>query len=236
MRIDSARALRFVPPMRFALGFLVLACTALAAVPPEFEAAMKSFRGDPPPGWSYTQTTSAEGKSTVERHDAARPDFDRWKLVQKDGRAPTAGDLRDYAEARSRRSRTGTAPRILDQLDFPTLALISQDATRATYRASLRPGEARDHTAAFLRVTVVLHRPSQTIESVELASVSEFNPTLGVKIAEMKTLMTYSLPAGDTPSLPQKVETRVRGRAFLFKSLDAEMTVVYSDYARAGKG
>lgn len=230
MRIESPPSLRFLPPMRLLVTFLALACPLLAVIPAEFEAALKTFRGDPPRGWSYTQTTSAEGKSTVERYDAARPEFDRWKLLQKDGRAPTETELREYADARSRRSRTGTAPKLVEQLDLPTLEKISDDAERTTFRSRLRPGESRDHTAAFLRATLVLHKATQTIESVELGSVSEFAPTFGVKIASLRTLMTYSLPAADRPALPQKVETRVRGRAFLVKSLDGEMTVVYSDY------
>ena len=216
--------------MRLVVLFLLIASFALAAVPPEFEAALKAFRGDPPRGWSYTQTTSAEGKSTVERYDAARPEFDRWKLLQKDGRAPTGTELREYADARSRRSRTGTAPKLVEQLDLPTLEKIADDAERATFRAKLRPGESRDHTAPFLRATLVLHKATQTIESVELGSVSEFAPTFGVKIASLRTLMTYSLPATGRPTLPQKVATRIRGRAFLVKSLDGEMSVVYSDY------
>ncbi len=221
--------------MRFLLLFCSLIRLVHAAVPPDLDAALKAFRGDPPRGWSYTQTTSAEGKSTVERYDASRPEFDRWKLVQKDGRAPTETELREYADARSRRSRTGTAPKIVDQLDLPTFEKIADDAQRVTYRSKLRPGESRDHTAPFLRATLVLHKSTQTIESVTLASVSEFNPTFGVKIASLQTLMSYSLPTAETPSLPQKVETKVRGRAFLLKSLDAEMSVTYSDYRDASK-
>lgn len=235
MRIDSRPRFPFVPPMRLLFTFLVLACSACAAVPPELEAALKAFRGDPPRGWSFTQTVRAEGKSTVERSDATRPEFDRWTLVQKDGRAPTTDELRDYADARSRRSRTGTAPNLVDQFDLDSIETVANTSERATYRFRLRPGEARDRTAAFLRATVVLHKATHVIESVELANAAEFSPTFGVKITEMKTLMTYSLPAGETPSLPQKVETRLRGRAFLVKSLDAEMTVVFTDYARAGK-
>lgn len=230
MRIDLASASPIVRPMRMVALFLLFASSAFAAVPAELEAALKTFRSDPPRGWSYTQTTSAEGKSTVERYDAARPEFDRWKLLQKDGRPPTETELREYADARSRRSRTGTAPKLVEQLDLPTLERIADDAARTTFRSKLRPGESRDHTAPFLRATLVLHKATQTIESVELGSVSEFAPTFGVKIASLRTLMTYSLPAADRPTLPQKVETRIRGRAFLLKSLDGEMTVVYSDY------
>ena len=222
--------------MRFVAVFIVLCgLRAFAAVAPELEAALKDFQSDPPRGWSFTQTTAAEGKSTVERCDATRPEFDRWTLVQKNGRPPTPQELKDYGEGRSRRSRAGTAPKLSDQLDLTSVEIVTQTAERATYRCRLRPGESRDQTAPHLRATVVLHRPTRTIESVELANAESFAPTLGVKIAELKTVMTYSLPSDDKPSLPQQVVTRVRGRAFLFKSLDGDLTVTFSDYAKAGK-
>ncbi|MBL9201939.1 MAG: hypothetical protein JNL39_15620 [Opitutaceae bacterium] len=222
--------------MRLLIALLFLACPALAAVPPELEAALKNFRSDPPPGWSYTQTTTGEGRSTVERCDAAKPDYARWSLVQKDGRAPTAAELADYAEGRSRRSRAGTAPRITEQLLLETLETIDESPERATYRCRLRRGENRDNTAEHLRATLVLHRASGAIESITLASTGPFRPGFGVSIAEMKTEMTYALPAGTgAPSLPQRVVSRVRGTAFWFKSLDAEMSVVFSEYERAGK-
>lgn len=221
--------------MRFVVSFFALAMASFASVPAELAAALNTFRSDPPRGWSFTQTTQAEGKSTVERCDASKSEFNRWSLVQKDGRTPTADELKDYAEARSRRSRGGTAPKIVDQFVFEALETLTDTPERATYRCPLRPGEARDNTAHFLRATIVVHKPTHTIESIELANIKPFSPTFAVRIAELKTLMTYSLPAAETPSLPQKVATHVRGTAFIFKSLDADMTVVFSDYLRIGK-
>ena len=211
------------------LGLGALA-SARAGVPAELTEAFNKFRADPPPGWAYSQTTTAEGKSMVEHCDAARPDFDRWKLVQKDGHAPADDDLREYGMARAQRSRNGAAPKLIDQFDLSTMELVSSTSETASYRFRLRPGDSRDRTAAFLRATVILHKPTQTITAIELGSIGEFSPTFGVKISEMKTVMTYSLPNADAPSLPQKVETRVRGRAFWVKSLDAEMVITFSDY------
>ncbi len=221
--------------MRVSILFLLLVATTFAAVPPELTTALKAFRAEPPRGWSFTQTTVGEGRSTVERCDAAKPEFERWSLVEKDGRAPTARELATYAENRSRRSRGGTAPSIIDQLDLTSLERISDTAENATFRCALRTAEAGDKTAQFLRATLVLHKPSQTIDSIELGSTGEFSPTLAVTITEMKTTMSYSRPRGDVPALPQKVTTRVRGTAFWFKSLDADMTVTFSDYKRVGK-
>jgi hypothetical protein len=221
--------------MRFVFLLCAWAGAALAATPQALTIALETFRAEPPRGWSFSQTTTAEGKSTVEHYDATRPEFDRWSLVQKDGRPPTPDALKDYSEARSRRSRTGTAPKLVDQFVFDSLETVSDTPERATYRCPLRPGESRDNTALFLRATIIVHKPSHTIESIQLANIKPFSPTFGVKIAEIRTLMTYSLPSGNVPSLPQKVETHVRGTAFVFKSLDADMTVIFSDYARTSK-
>lgn len=200
------------------------------------DEALAQFRPDPPRGWSYTQTTVAEGKSTVERHDAAQPEFARWTLLEKDGRAPTEEERRTYAEMRSRRSRSGTAPKITEQFDLATVERVSESTDQATFRCRLKPGEGGDRTAPNLRATIVVHKSSRTIESIELGSVGEFSPSLGVTIATMKTLLTYSPPeAPGQPAFPRRVATHVRGQAFWFKSLDADMTITYSDYEKATK-
>jgi hypothetical protein len=221
--------------MRFLLMLAVLNATLFAAAPVDLARALETFHSDPPRGWSFTQTTAAEGKSTVERFDAAKPEFDRWSLLQKNGRTPTTAELQDYGEGRSRRSRTGTAPKLADQLVVDAVETLSDTPERVTYRCPLRPGESRDKTAHFLRATLVVHKPTHTVESVELANIETFSPTFGVKIVTLKTQMTYSLPTGDVPSLPQKVTTHVRGSAFIFKSLDGDMTVTFSNYVKAGK-
>jgi len=219
--------------MRLLFFFVTLAVGLRAAPPPQLKAALDAFQTEAPAGWSFTQTTAGEGKSTVERFDATKAAFERWTLVQQDGRPPTADEAQRYTEGHSRRSRGGTAPKIGGQLDLNTVEIIADSPERATYRCRLKTSEAGDKTADFLRATLILHKPSKTIESFELASTGEFKPTFGVKIAEMRTTMTYSLPAGDTPSLPQKVAVRVRGRAFLVKSLDADMSVTFSNYEHA---
>jgi hypothetical protein len=228
-------AIRFHDAMRFLLLLCALVYPLRAEVPRELAAALEHFRSEPPRGWSFTQTTVAEGRSTVERCDAARPEFARWSLVRKDDRAPTQAELQEYGEGRSRRSRTGTAPDLKDQFLLAAVELVSTTPDRLTYRCPLRQGESRDDTALHLRATIVVHRATGAVESIELANHDPFRPAFGVKIAELRTRMTYSLPQDGRPGLPQQVTTRVRGTAFWFKSLDGDLTVTFSDYVRVGK-
>jgi hypothetical protein len=214
-------------------GLVLLAAAARAAAPAELTAALATFRQDPPPGWSYTQTVAAGGRSTIERCDAARPEFDRWTLAQKDGRPPTVEEVRVYRETRTQRSRGGTAPRLSDQLDTATARLTKQDDTRATYECRLRPADPGDRTATHLVATIAIHRPTGTVERVVLANEGPFRPALGVEITSLRTELAYDAPADGRPALPRAVTTRLRGTAFWLKSLDDDMTITFTDYARA---
>ena len=228
--------------MRFVLLALIMAIMAVAeasasldAVRPMLDEALKTFRTEGPKGWSFTQTSRGEGHSRVERYDAAQPEFERWTLLQQDDRAPTPEEAQDYREKLSRRSRGGTAPKLTDQLDLTTLTLPNETDERATLRAHLKPGEAGDATAKYMIATIVLHKPTSTIETFELSAEAPFAPILGVKISAMRTTLTYSLPDATRPSLLKTSETHLRGRAYFFKSLDADMTVTFTDYERASR-
>lgn len=217
------------------LGAFALPVPSAGAVPPALAEALASFRTDGPRGWSFTQTTEAAGRSRVERYDAARPEFDRWTLLLQDGREPTPDERREYREKLSRRSRGGTAPPLASQVEVASGRIVTETEERLTCRFRLKPGEQEDLTAEFLRATVVFHKPTRTIETFELVSTGPFSPAFGVRIAAMRTVLHYSLPGADRPSLLQKTTTRLRGRAFWLKSLDADMTVTFTDYEKAGR-
>ncbi|MBX3749478.1 MAG: hypothetical protein KF897_05265 [Opitutaceae bacterium] len=231
-RFDLIAPLRTVS--RFTFCLLSAASVALAALPPEYAAICESFQTQNPKGWSFTQTTSAEGRTLVERYDAAQPEFSRWTLIEENGRAPTEEEARTYREKFTRRSRGGSAPAIASQLELPTAELVSEDAAQAVYRFRLKVEDEDDKTANFLRANVTFHKATHSITCFELASVEVFAPVFGVKIRELRTAIHYHLPTADRPALLDKVTTRTRGRAF-FKSLDADMLVTYTDYTWAGK-
>lgn len=209
---------------------LLLSAARAADADPDLIAALRGFRSEVPPDWSYVQTTSDGQRSLQEQHDATRPDFGRWILLEKDGRTPTPAELAEYRDTRSRRSRGGTAPRLAEQIDPAEAKMIAEADQRVTYRCRLRPAEAGDRTADFLLATVVVHRPSRTVEAITLENEVPFRPALGIRISKLRTRLTFSLPAGPKPSLPEAVQTSIRGDAYWIKSLDADLQVSFSRY------
>ncbi len=232
----------FLDPMRlsiaFVLALLSLFSLPLAAAPiaPEIEAALKDFRTEGTRGWSFVQTTSAAGgKSLVERFDPLKPETSRWTLLKKDGREPTEKEKKEYAEKQTRRTRGDTAPNVKNNLNLETCEMIADEGERARYKFRLKPGGDEDKSAAFMAVTFTLHRPTKTIERVDLANVQPFSPMFTVNVEEARTVITYSLPEGDRPTLLKEVTVRIRGTTMWFKSMNDDMTVSYSDYHYAGK-
>ncbi len=205
------------------------------ALPANLAGALEAFRADGPKGWAYTQTTTAGKESLEERFDPARPESERWALVAKDGRAPTPEELKVYREGKSRRVGGANAPRIQDQIDRTAATRLRAQGDLEWWRFPMQPGAADDSSAAHLDVTFCFHLPTLTITAVEIASREPYSPVIGVSIRESRTLMTYSLPEPGRPSLLQKVDLRIRGRAFWFKSLDQTMEITYSAHQPAGR-
>ena len=218
--------------LRLLFALLISACAASAdSLPAEYASILRTFRAEGAKGWAFTQATTASGgKSLVEEFDPSKPELVRWNLIQKDGKAPTPDELQEYKEKQTRRSGGDTAPDVTKQLDFDSAEKVHEDGERISYRFKLNPGAKDDATAAHLRSTFTFHKPTATVEKVELANLEPFSPMMTVKIKEVRTVMHYSLPSGDTPSLLQLITVRVRGRAMLVKSLDEDMEVRYSNH------
>ncbi len=217
--------------------FAALATAGLRAesVPVELTQTLAHFSTEGPKGWSFTQTTESAGESLVEYFDAAKFEPNRWTLIRKNGRTPTAEEIAEYNQGKAMGMAGFTAPRLQDQFDPASAVLVRRDAERDVWRFQLKSGGADDKTSHFMAVTVTFYLPTRTIERVEIASTEPFSPVLGVKILEARTVMTYSLPSKDGPSLLQQATMHVRGRAFWFKSLDQDMNVTFSGHIWAGK-
>lgn len=210
-------------------GF-ALAHAFSAPIPAELKEALKNFRSEGSKGWAFTQTTQGDGKSQIERFDPRAHEYKRWTLVQKDGRAPTAEELSRYNELQTRRSTGQSAPNVKDQIDEASGEQLSDDGTRTTWRFKLRATQADDSSAEHMQASFTLHRPTATIERVELASFEGFRPVLGVSISEAQTTIEYTLPDHERPTLLKQVTMKIRGKAWWVRSMDQNMTVTYSEF------
>ena len=131
-----------------ALILMLLVPTCLEAQVPEVVdralAAAEAVRLDQ---WAFTVTRVLDGVTTIERHDPSGPKGSRWVLVERDGRAPTAADLRRYDEERRRRGNGGP-PGIRDLIEPGSLAIVSDEAGRVTCSFRMKADDDEDRLLA----------------------------------------------------------------------------------------
>ncbi len=213
-----------------AIALLLTTFARSEPISSEMKDALKTFRSEGSLGWAFTQRTEGGGKSRVERFDPRLAEFHRWVLVESDGHPPSTEEATRYNELQTRRSSGQTAPNVKDQIDENSGEVLSDDGVHVTWRFKLLTTDAADRSAAHMTATFTLHRPTRTIERVELASFEPFKPVLGVSITEARTTIEYSLPEDSRPTLLKNVRMTVRGKAWFFKSMDEDLLVTYSDY------
>ena len=214
---------------------LAIASGASAAPSSELTAALAGFRTEGPKGWAFTQTSISQERSRVETFDPLAAAHLRWTLITEDGAPPSERVNDAYRQQQTRRTGGQNAPNVKEQLDLDTAKLQSDDGVRQQWYFRLKPGADDDKSAEHMAATLTFHLPSRTIERIELASFESFSPVFAVTVETARTVIEYSLPAAEAPSLLQNITVSIRGRAFYFKSLDSDMTVSYSDYKYMGK-
>ena len=204
----------------------------LPSLPPELTTALDHFRAEGPKGWSFTQTTTGDGKDRVERYNPRERGSARWTLISEKGAAPTEAEQQRY---RDTRPPYDSASNLAAQLDRARAALVGQDERSATYEFALKPASDGDTAAAHMRARVTLDRPTGAIVRVELFNFRPFKPAGSLTIEEARTTLVYAPPAEGVPSLPLESSMKVRGKRFWFSGFEQTVTSKFSDHADASK-
>lgn len=230
-----------IAPVSTLVLLALLAPFASAQLPPLAEKALATMDNIELDEWSYVITTLREGRKTVERHDATRPENTRWQLLVKDDQSPTADELAEYTAAkngqREARKRHGDKDdgkiEIAELIDPGSVTLLSEDDTRATYNFRMKADddEGREF-AENVRGTLVVNKAIPYVERIEMQSTDEIRPVIGVKIAEFHMSMKFGHDPSSGAVLPGRITTRIKGRAFMIKKIDEDVSVVFSDYER----
>jgi len=197
--------------------------------------------------YAYRMLKSDKDGTQLAAFDPAKPEGQTWKLLQKNGKAPSAKELEEFRKERAERdkqraeelkkgkekSRKKGDQELRDMIAPESLQLISETAERASYRFKMRvDDEDAKAFADAVRGTLVISKAAPHVESLDLASTGEIKAMTGVKIAEFHLTLTFLPPDAYGQALPASVHSVVKGRAMLVKKIDTDATITFSDYAR----
>ncbi|MBI3886627.1 MAG: hypothetical protein HY302_12995 [Opitutae bacterium] len=220
---------------RLVLASLALFLAALARgadVPAYVREALSHFTSDAPKGWAYTLTTTKDGQTSVERYDPSQPVGAQWTLLRRDGRAPTAEESRRYTQYKTGTTQGSTRAATFERndLDLASLKLVREDAERAEFESRFREGD--DQMLAHFVVALTFAKHPAVLEKFTLRLDRPFSPVVGLRMKELVVDMEFSPATADRPSLPRRSSSVFHGRFLLFKAIDEDLRIAYSDYVR----
>ena len=215
---------------------LLLAFASTAAPAEPHPLALKaldtldSFERD---AWSYTQVTDEDDVTKVERHDASKPDGERWTLLSIDGRTPTAREMESYRKEKEERDRRRKESDDDGDVDRSSIRLTAETSQRATF--TFKPKASGGMEAKFADKvvgTLVVNKDGGWAERFELRNTEEIAPIPGVKVSAFRLSLTFQRHAATNHIVPAAIDFSMRGRAFVLKSLDQDRSTRYSDFVR----
>lgn len=221
-----------------AIYLLLLTTTAFAESHEELvDRAFEALEDDLSAHWSYTHTQDSGEGRYVGRYDPRLPEANRWILISVDGRAPTEDETEDYLEERAEdRDEDADA----DDSTFESIAkqgsVVLVEETDHHWIFDFEPAPDSEDDQEFMesvhgRLKVI--KDGHYVAEMTLQNTGTIKPGKGIKIEEFLTRLEFSPFGAGGPVLPQRVQARVRGRAFFVVQIDETETIEYSDFERA---
>ena len=218
----------------------VLAGTALLLVlAAGDERALSLFRSvadaNPPTderlSCSYTTRATIQGRELEERFTPG----EGWRLVAIGDRSPSLEELDRYERGSEDRERRGhpTEFDLAAMAREETVLLADEDYETLTFTFALAPSEDSDAPPFLdkLQGTLTVRKSGFAPTLFVLEALEEVSPGPTVKIHEFRQEKTLFRDPESDALLVESVHVRMRGKAFLFRTLDEDRRVRYADYA-----
>lgn len=186
--------------------------------------------------WSYTETTQNDDGATVARFDPRLADDQRWALLSVDERDPTEDEQEAFREKKLNQYRddsdqedSGTESMVADG----SLELLEESDTYWQFR--FKPRADSDDDEKFMNSvegTLQVSKEGHYVAWVRLRNHETVKPGKGVKLEEFDTRLAFAPAHEGGPVVPQRIETRVKGKAMLVIKFDEEERISYSGFER----
>ena len=190
-----------------------------------------------PRDFLFQETRSVDGQLWVSQFD---PNGEQqWTLSTVDGVPPDEEQLERAMKWRSPKETEDGEPEkssLLGEMIDPTQAeLIESNGRQAIYRFT-PIAETEDDKALFqhLQGRLTIDLQNEFVERLEMSNEDAFKPMTGVRIdhflMEMEFALHDQLIDGQKVILPREVQTDVKGRAFLVKSIDEQTNIKFEHF------
>lgn len=177
--------------------------------------------------WRYLQTTSAEDMLMVESFDASLDEGSQWHLVSENGQEPNSDRLKEYLQDKADTSpKEGQKKLTFSELvKLDSIKFVSENESELIYQFAPHIEELdSDELNGELRI----NKHTKQLAMLKITNSKTLSPAFSVSLTEFELTMNFAEVTGLV--MPASVRTIVKGSVAIFKSIDSEETISYSDY------
>jgi hypothetical protein len=207
--------------------------------------------------WTYTLTEEdkLKNETTVRRVDPSKPFLESDVLIAVNGQPPTAADIKEHQRRLKKRVQRRTMitsrreprteeekrrrwleqngnekERFLAMLVPESIEFIKQEGP-LLYLQFEAIEEDREEIFEALLGTLILNTEREFIQEVQVRNTKTFSPFFLTEVEEAYLFLHFALINGKP--MQQSMSWKLIGQAFIFKDLDGEREVVWSDFVKS---
>jgi hypothetical protein len=186
--------------------------------------------------WAYTRTSTKDDEpSKVGYFDPRLTPDAQWTLISIGDRKPTSKEQDAWALRRMQGDedkKNGMGAMVTPG----TVQLLQESETHWIFSFAPAPDERDDKETRKVLSEVTgklrVNKKGLYAEEISLSNANPFSPATGVKIKHFEMRMTYGPISDGGPVVPQSVDSRIQGRAFMVVSIDDIKKIHFSDYQK----
>ena len=179
---------------------------------------------------SYTTLATIQGRVLEERFTPG----EGWRLVRVGERSPSLEELERYERGAEDRRRRGhpTEFDLATTAREETVALAAEDYETLTFTFTLAPSEDADAPPFLdkLQGALTVRKAGFVPTRFVLEALEEVSPAPTVTIREFRQETVFFRDPEFDALLVETVHVDMRGRAFLFRSMDEDRRIRFRDY------
>lgn len=204
------------------VGPMVRAGEELDLAPPALATALRRLVADEG-HWASTRTSryyDRNGKlerTDIERFDPSQPDDRQWTLLFRDGRPPTAAEVKSWERTRAREMRRRGRP-LGAIMDFNHAILAEDSRDHWVFSVPIKPGASRRLPAEKFYVLMQVHKERGDIDRVAIRTSEAFRVAGVATVDNVEADVKFGIIDPQYPAQPASFVAAGEARvAWLFR-------------------
>lgn len=218
------------------LAMLVTSFSSIADMPVEHRqwvenalAAVENNTDSNKVTWKYRQKTVSDDEIMIEHFDGEKPEAEQWTLISENGQTPDAKRVKEYLTDRqsTEKDENQHELKFADMVELSSLDLVSEDENEYIYKFTPNIKELESKA---LIGKLHLSKISKQVNQLIITNTSDLSPAFSVSLNKFELILSFHL--FDGLNMPIFTSTSVKGTVAIFKSIESDQKVTYSDYLK----